>query len=565
MQTQSTSLSLNLKAPSSGIYYVFGTVESTSSITTPTISGPSGLTWIQRATTGVQTVSGTNYILTAWYVNTASLTSNTQYSITLSMGATGEMILEGLSISNVNPNSPFDSNLATPVQASGTGSSESVSVKTINSNDLIVGIIMGTSNSNPNNQNLSGNDKAQLSNINAGQEYQINTAAGTQSVSYSYSAGSWWMFGDAITPTSIFLSPFEGDIGSPITVTVTGSGFAANSLLSATFGGSTVSLSGSHTTSTTGNLPSDMTFTVTPSTTGAQFVVVTDASSDTASATVTANSAPTASVSPTSLAMDDGQTETFTATPSGGSGTFMSYQWYVNGVLLSGQTASTLAYSFVSLGPYSIAVTVTDSLGVTSVKSAAATITVAASPTVSITPVGPLTLTAGQIQTFTATAGGGSGTINYQWYLDGSEVGSNSASYSYTAAGTSHTVTCKVTDSASTPVTSPASNAASVTVDSPAPSPSPQPTATPTPTSTPAPTATPTPTTISTTTPTPTTTSTPSLSPTPNPSPTATPTPESTSTPMPTATSISTSGSTTPNPSATPLPSQNPLDLSTQT
>ena len=65
-----------------------------------------------------------------------------------------------------------------------------------------------------------------------------------------------------------------------------------------------------------------------------------------------------------------------------------------------------------------------------------------------------------------ATASGGSGTINYQWYLDGSAVGSNSASYSYTASAGTHSVTCKVTDSASTPVTSPISNPVSVTVNS---------------------------------------------------------------------------------------------------
>ena len=93
-------------------------------------------------------------------------------------------------------------------------------------------------------------------------------------------------------------------------------------------------------------------------------------------------------------------------------------------------------------------------------------VTVAASPTVSIAPVGPLTLDVGQVQMFTATASGGSGSLSYQWYLDGAAVGTNSASYSYTAAGTSHSVTCKVTDSASTPVTSPASNAVSVTVNS---------------------------------------------------------------------------------------------------
>jgi hypothetical protein len=112
-----------------------------------------------------------------------------------------------------------------------------------------------------------------------------------------------------------------------------------------------------------------------------------------------------------------------------------------------------------------ITVTVTDSLGATSAQSSAVTVTVNASPTVSIAPVGPLTLDVGQVQAFTATHSGGSGVIHYQWYLDGSAVGTDSSGYSYTAGGTSHSVTCTVTDSASTPVTS-ASNAVSVTVNS---------------------------------------------------------------------------------------------------
>ena len=89
-----------------------------------------------------------------------------------------------------------------------------------------------------------------------------------------------------------------------------------------------------------------------------------------------------------------------------------------------------------------------------------------AAPTVSVSPVDPvLILDVGQVKVFTATASGGSGSIHYQWYLDGSAVGTNSASYSYTAAGSSHSVTCRVTDSASVPVASAASNAVSVTVN----------------------------------------------------------------------------------------------------
>ena len=181
---------------------------------------------------------------------------------------------------------------------------------------------------------------------------------------------------------------------------------------------------------------------------------------------VTVSVAPTVTVSPTSATLNVGQSQTFSATASGGSGSYSCYQWYVGGVAQSGQTASTFSYSPASSGSYSITVTVTDSLGATSAQSTAATVTVSASPTVSITPVGPLSMNVGQIQTFTATASGGSGTLSYQWYVDGTTVGSNSASYSYTASAGTHSVTCKVTDSASTPVTSPASNAVSVTVNS---------------------------------------------------------------------------------------------------
>jgi hypothetical protein len=90
---------------------------------------------------------------------------------------------------------------------------------------------------------------------------------------------------------------------------------------------------------------------------------------------------------------------------------------------------------------------------------------VSASPTVSIAPVGPLIMNVDQVQVFTATGNGGSGVIHCQWYLDGSVVGNDSSSYSYTATGTSHVITCKVTDSASVPVASPDSNAVAVTVN----------------------------------------------------------------------------------------------------
>ncbi len=181
--------------------------------------------------------------------------------------------------------------------------------------------------------------------------------------------------------------------------------------------------------------------------------------------TVTVNIAPTVSVSPTSWIMDVGQSKIFSATASGGSGSYSSYQWYVGGVSQSGAATSTFSYSPVSSGSYLITVTVTDSLGATSAQSPAATVTVNASPIVVITPVDPIALDVDQSLTLTAAPTGGSGTITYQWYLDGSAVsGATSSTYVFSESAGSYTVTCTVTDSAFVPVTS-ASNAVSVTVN----------------------------------------------------------------------------------------------------
>jgi len=191
------------------------------------------------------------------------------------------------------------------------------------------------------------------------------------------------------------------------------------------------------------------------------YVYVTNEGSNTVS--VINTSALTASVSPSLSIMDVGQSTLFTATAFGGSCSYTGYKWYVDGSAQGGATASTFTFVPASAGSYSITATVTDSSGATSTKSNAATATVNVRPTVSIAPVGPLSLPVGQVQLFTATVSGGSGTINYQWYVDGSAVGTNSASYSYINAVGSHTVACTVTDSALIPVTSPASNAVSTT------------------------------------------------------------------------------------------------------
>jgi hypothetical protein len=200
------------------------------------------------------------------------------------------------------------------------------------------------------------------------------------------------------------------------------------------------------------------------------YVIVTDNASTPVMAqsnvvSVTVNDAPNASIAPLSWIMDVGQSKTFSAIASGGSGTYPAYQWYVNSTLQSGQTNSTFSYSPISPGSYSLTASVTDSLGATSTQSSAASVIVSASPTVNIVPAGPITLEADQSQVFTANSSCGSGPISYQWYLNDTAITNATGSiFSFNGPAGSYSITCKVADSASNPVTN-QSNTVSVTAN----------------------------------------------------------------------------------------------------
>jgi uncharacterized membrane-anchored protein len=158
---------------------------------------------------------------------------------------------------------------------------------------------------------------------------------------------------------------------------------------------------------------------------------------------VTVSVAPTVSVSPGFVALDVGQSQTFTAAASGGSGTYTAYQWYVDGAAQSGQSSSTFNYSAASAGSYTITATVTDSFSTTSPQSTAATLTastvettastpivtptpmvsasptpiITSSPTPIVTPTPLVTAKPTPIITPTPTLGAKSNTIFPIWYL----------------------------------------------------------------------------------------------------------------------------------------------------
>ncbi len=107
-----------------------------------------------------------------------------------------------------------------------------------------------------------------------------------------------------------------------------------------------------------------------------------------------------------------GDTGTFTATASGGTGNY-SYQFYVDDSLVS-TGSSSASYTFLNEGSHTVSFTVSDIK--TGLKGTASMlVNVISSLTVTIS--GPTSLKPGDTGTFTATVSGGSGNYSYDFYV----------------------------------------------------------------------------------------------------------------------------------------------------
>ena len=127
-----------------------------------------------------------------------------------------------------------------------------------------------------------------------------------------------------------------------------------------------------------------------------------------------------ATVSPSSVVLDLGQSQTFTATVTGSSPPF-SIQWYLNGVAVAGANSSTWTFKAVSVGTYSIYVKAVDSIGEVTFSSPVSEI-VNPPPTILVTPTSVF-LDVGESWTFEATVVNGTPPYSsFQWYVDGSPV-----------------------------------------------------------------------------------------------------------------------------------------------
>ncbi len=160
-----------------------------------------------------------------------------------------------------------------------------------------------------------------------------------------------------------------------------------------------------------------------------------------ASLTVTAGSTsvnptvPVITSQPVNQTVTSGQTASFSVTAT--ANVPLTYQWYDNGVPISGATSSTYttpATSTTDSGS-NFTVTVGDSAG--SVTSSPGTLTVNAPPAVApviTTPPANQTVTAGQTASFSVIATG-TGPLMYQWFKNGSAIGGATSS-SYTTPAT---------------------------------------------------------------------------------------------------------------------------------
>ncbi len=183
------------------------------------------------------------------------------------------------------------------------------------------------------------------------------------------------------------------------------------------------------------------------------------ASSTAASVSISSNDADNSICTGTSI--------TFTATPTNG-GTSPSYQWYVNGAAV-GTNSTTYTTSSLTTGS-TVYCIMTSSDGTVSNNPATSntltiTVSLPVSPGISIS--GTNTICAGSSVTFTAAASNAGSTPSYQWQVNGSNVGSNSSSYSSSSLTNGSVITCTLTSSASCVSSSTASsNSITMTVNS---------------------------------------------------------------------------------------------------
>lgn len=193
-------------------------------------------------------------------------------------------------------------------------------------------------------------------------------------------------------------------------------------------------------------------------------VVGSPATSNTITVTVTTPSAPAVSIAVTSGANPScaGASVTFTATPTNG-GSSPSYAWTVNGSA-AGTNSSAFSTTTLTNGAV-VACTMTSSSSCATTptgnsNSITMTVNPSAAPAVSIAiTAGSNPSASGSSVTFTATPTNGGTTPSYQWRVNSTNVGTNSATYTTSTLVNGDVVTCILTSNATCAVPATATSA----------------------------------------------------------------------------------------------------------
>ena len=182
--------------------------------------------------------------------------------------------------------------------------------------------------------------------------------------------------------------------------------------------------------------------------------------------TVNAPTIPTISISASPAGpYCPGSTITFTANITNG-GSTPGYQWQVNGVNV-GTNSSTFSSSSLNNGDVVTCILTSNAACVSpaSVTSSPVNIVMSAAltPTINITAAPGNTICAGTNVTFTANITNGGSAPIYQWHVNGTNVGTNSSTFSSSSLNNGDVITCTLTSNDPCAIT-PNANSNSITM-----------------------------------------------------------------------------------------------------
>jgi hypothetical protein len=274
--------------------------------------------------------------------------------------------------------------------------------------------------------------------------------SGTAASNYTLSGftGSMTITTQPLTITAGSTSKCQGTTLNPLVTDFTSTGLEN----SETIGGVTLTCSGAASNANAG------TYRIVPSgATGGTFIA-SNYSITYTSGNLLVNPTLTASVSigASATTICSGTSVTFTATPTNG-GTPTYYQWKVNGSTVGTNTATYTTSALASGNTVSVVMTSNASPCLTSSPATSNTITMTVNPSLPASVsigASATTICSGTSVTFTATPTNGGTTPSYQWKVNGSTIGTNSATYITSALANGNVVSVVMTSNASSCLTS---------------------------------------------------------------------------------------------------------------